>query len=618
MGIRRNSRHLLARLGFLFAGIALALAMPTVALAATASFSSRTPAPGTTVLNTRPTVSVRVYGRYGFKASSAMRIYVDGVSVRVTRVLSGSQRVKLTYRPSVPLASGTHRVKVTVRDRRGYTSATSWSFSVVTPPPAQPADMPVSIESSACGTCHVGLPQQHPMTACPLCHGEGRPVPGVAYTPYSTSAHTASCAQMVCHRQDAGAFPHVLGSDCLKCHSGQYPGIGVLHGAPTAATHRSNNTYCTKSGCHDPSLTVEHYKRTADGARLTCATCHATTDAVVRAALAAGKTDCLACHTPAGAPHPGLPAAHVAAEPACTTAGCHATDLPSVHKGSCAPCHSAGTYPSARCTTCHSIDAHAALHALTRTDTCAGPACHEGSSLTALRTGGVAASAHGVCATCHSSSDARVGAAISSGDTRCGACHPGFTDHASAHLVDRSADTCSGTGCHAASNANLTTIHGSCATCHGSADPAVAGAIAAGDKACATCHGFTSHVPSHVSQIGGECVLSGCHASASVDLTVQHASCETCHQSGDPAVHAAVAAHDTRCVACHPGAGHVAEHAVQLPVVCAQCHTAPNGNLIVEHGGCDWCHGSSRQWVQDAITNKNTDCYACHAPHYAG
>jgi len=58
--------------------------------------------------------------------------------------------------------------------------------------------------------------------------------------------------------------------------------------------------------------------------------------------------------------------------------------------------------------------------------------------------------------------------------------------------VDRTLDSCTGASCHAASNANLTTLHPTlgCDTCHASTvRDAVKTAISTHNKNCSACHG---------------------------------------------------------------------------------------------------------------------------------
>jgi hypothetical protein len=152
-----------------------------------------------------------------------------------------------------------------------------------------------------------------------------------------------------------------------------------------------------------------------------------------------------------------------------------------------------------------------------------------------------------------------------------------------------------------------------CATCHQSTDPAVTGAIAAGDTSCAACHGPVDHAELHPSPLSTDC--ESCHQPNLVDEHVggHNLSCAACHQSADPLVVAAIANHDTSCTACHPGAGdHTALHDVDIQN-CAECHQP---NLVNEHAAhtfdCAACHESTDPAVQAAIAAGIKDCGACH------
>ncbi len=118
------------------------------------------------------------------------------------------------------------------------------------------------------------------------------------------------------------------------------------------------------------SLTREHYRYEVDGKRLDCDTCHAATaPEKVKAAIAAGATDCTACHDFASSGDP----------------------------------HEAVHTPSGlswQCTVCH-VD-----------------------SLTQEHMTNWTASGYGVgCQSCHGSTNARAVWAIFAGDKRCSACH---------------------------------------------------------------------------------------------------------------------------------------------------------------------------------------------------
>lgn len=77
--------------------------------------------------------------------------------------------------------------------------------------------------------------------------------------------------------------------ECIECHSG------------TALDEGHNGIIDEKcQSCHNSALTIEHLDNsTTEGKNLTCSTCHKSSSAEVRLAIAVGNSNCLACHTQA-------------------------------------------------------------------------------------------------------------------------------------------------------------------------------------------------------------------------------------------------------------------------------------------------------------------------------
>lgn len=73
---------------------------------------------------------------------------------------------------------------------------------------------------------------------------------------------------------------------CTFCHSSDFPAVSQHTAESVAASHTRDNQLCR--GCHSDSLVVEHAG---------CLVCHASTDAIVVAAIASGDIACDACHT---------------------------------------------------------------------------------------------------------------------------------------------------------------------------------------------------------------------------------------------------------------------------------------------------------------------------------
>ncbi len=122
-------------------GLVLAMSVPGIALAATASFTSKTPAPGSSSTNAKPTISVMVSDSSGVRYMRNILLSLDGHRVTPTVKYSagfGFRKFKMSFAVPANLSVGSHSVKVYVKDRSGQASRTSWSFTVaagdVTPP----------------------------------------------------------------------------------------------------------------------------------------------------------------------------------------------------------------------------------------------------------------------------------------------------------------------------------------------------------------------------------------------------------------------------------------------------------------------------------------------------
>jgi len=165
----------------------------------------------------------------------------------------------------------------------------------------------------------------------------------------------------------------------------------------------------------------------------------------------------------------------------------------------------------------------------------------------------------------------------------------------------------------------------SCQECH-------VGYSATHNKAddCWSCHG--EHHGDTATQMHAMSDVSACKPCHVSSLSVEHnrylLNCLTCHESSRPEVTAAVRSGDTRCSACHVGAGHIAQHAKSNSAFCAKsgCHEATN--LVGEHivtpiksgagMSCDTCHRSTNPTVVAAIAAKSKDCTTCHGQMLSG
>jgi hypothetical protein len=585
-----------ARFRALVASLLLVLLVPSVAVAASAAQFTVAPKSGSQSIDARPVITVSVYDGYGIKGAAAYSMTLDGKKVAPSLVYAKRgdyRRLKLTYRVKSDLAVGVHRVTVKVTDVKRKASACSWSFTVTSPPPAE---MPVTIATSACGACHADYRAVHAMTECARCHGAGAPLGGTLYGP-GQSPHTPDCAAGRCHR-GGGTFPHVLGSDCTMCHSAAFPSIPQPHGAATADDHVSTSAFCTRPGCHASSLTIEHYKYSVGGRKLSCGTCHASDRAAVVAAIAGRSTACTACHDLEGTVHAGTATAHAKPDLTCTVAACHdGGDIAAIHNGACIDCHAAGRGASTVCGDCHDDRAHpdlAATHAVAKTS-CVAVGCHGDDAIAihdTLRAGG--------CRACHAPGVAR--------SLVCADCHgaPVAAAHggADAHHVGTRQD-CVAVGCHFG---DVTALHAArlgCATCHAEGKLPTTDCIAVGCHAgpvdSATLH--PTYGAGHVAP-GTGCTVAGCHAANVITIHTTgptRPGCPACHDPLKPVL-------TLRCAAlgCHPvtPASHrahtvtIADRVIAIAGTdfgshaCSECHTPLD--LITLHGRrCASCHSGT-------------------------
>ena len=178
---------------------------------------------------------------------------------------------------------------------------------------------------------------------------------------------TEECS--VCHDFDHGDPP-----PCLDCHS-----FGEFHSPTVADLHTPADVTGCES-CHDASLTIEHKDRTPDaGGAFDCETCHASTDALVTAAIAAGTSACVACH-----PGAGHADAHISATADNALAGttevcgeCHDADVQVEHAKATSSSAAAG------CVACHPARLATRLSPWDK-ETCVQGGCHVAGSAAAM------------------------------------------------------------------------------------------------------------------------------------------------------------------------------------------------------------------------------------------
>jgi hypothetical protein len=617
MGLRFSGSRALT-VALVVSALAATIALPSAAMAA--GFSLKKPAPNSSSTVTNPKVSVYITDAYGIKGATSFSMKLDGklVKSKITyKKIRDYKRVTLWFQVTTALKVGTHTVVVRVRNIRKKYYSTTWKFTVKapTPPtPPPPGPMPVTLAASDCGACHVGYPAAHPMSQCALCHGDGRPQGAPAYAPYQSSAHTLNCSlELPCHGGGGASFPHVLGADCARCHSGAFSGIATGHPIDAEASHVSGSARCTTVGCHLTSLTVEHYRRSIGGVKLSCATCHSSTAVRVVAAIRAGSTRCETCHSLTAA-HSVTFAAHTASG-TCIATGCHVASAVAVHAGSgtgpgCDACHAADKTPSMACASCHPgganvVHASAAVAHTAWSATCVTALCHL-SDVTAVHG---AADGPG-CPACH--------AAGRTASTSCSACHPGAIDvlHpriGSAHSAP--IDGCVSAVCHVR---DVTALHGAaggpgCGACH---EAGVTTTIS-----CASCHPgdltprHTSATAAHTAAASNRCVAAACHGAgvAALHGKTGGPGCAACHGPGKTASTVCSPCHSTDLVAVHPLA--VSEHAAPAGTcVSASCH---GSSVTTLHGalggpGCAACHATGKTLTLTCVTCHTGDLVSLH------
>lgn len=591
-------------------------------VAAPPRISQLSPAEGGATATRTPTISAHLADN-GTIAATTMT--VDGVAVTpVWDAASGT----VSYKPAAPLANDrAHTASVTATDTSGLSTTVSWSFTVQVF-----ADMP---QPGTCTDCHDAT--QHPMNNCAACHN-------VVYIGHGHGGPISWC--LTCHHT-SGHGPEVIipgvtwgggdepqpgytgywGAYCDHCHSPAYPSI-PQHAADNAQLHMTTTDMASCTECHTRELTREHFRyKDAAGKALDCWTCHGdAAPAAVKSAIAAGTTACEACHT--GAQHEAL---HGVAPRTDDCVRCHAGDsLTVIHvKRGCSVCH-ASTDPAVTaavaagdktCATCHGTAGHEALHVVApRSDACV--TCHAGDSLTTIH-------AKGGCDGCHTSTDARVIAAILAGNKACSACHVTagvdyHTNMAAAHIAPVSYyDTCG--HCHHAwgsnpiQGPNITRHAAGCTLCH-NATTDLTGKTAA----CDSCHKAEGvdfhprtgayHAPTDAASLG----CADCHKTTDVRALHTTSGCQTCHSTYSctecHAMHGGMGGGGllagTACAGCHATAGvdyhrnvTAAHTFTAMPTDCQQagCHV---NTLVEAHAGLTGAGGRYPQYA--------TSCQLCH------
>jgi nitrate/TMAO reductase-like tetraheme cytochrome c subunit len=571
MGKEKGSARRATWLGVFVVGLMLALAVPSIALAAnTATFSGAAPKSGSSSTATMPKISVTVYDKYGVKVSThyaATFTTVDGgkVATKLAYVKGfGTKKFVLSYQVSKALSAGRHTVAVRIKDLKGRTSNYSWSFTVTSSDslaPVTTSDAVLDYGTQAVITLHAtdaGSGVDHTYFTLDGFKGEGIFVVTNVVGPHVLTFWSVDKAGNV---EMAKTANFTVEADMI-----------------TVTWHKQTTAFCTQSKCHFASLTVEHYQHTdANGVRLSCATCHNSAAADVKAAIAAGSDACQDCHGDIS--HPFLTTQHALVTPPtavldCVQAGCHGgatANLASIHW---AASGTVGGVKVFSCGVCHANPLHAATNDCT--------VCHG--------TSGPHASNHVAIA-------ASVGAwAHNLGDPSCTVCH-------GSNLMTPHTTTLNPTAC---------------GTCHNPVAgskfaTATVAAVKAGGATCTTCHGVdhvalagTNHTIASSCDCHGDGTpendLSAIHASQETTVNgVKLTSCAICHANPAHPVPTA------ECTACHANIGAI--HASNPATVAVTGnplgvtfkmfnHVDPSGTGTPgTSSACVACHGSELPFV---------------------
>jgi hypothetical protein len=659
IGQGQEPRRGLAKFGAFVAVVMLALSVPAMAFAATASFTSKTPVPGSSSLVKKPTLSVIAYDKYGVTGTHYwMKLDGTKVAVKITRFSGwGTRKFMLSFAVPTNLSVGTHTVAVRVSDARSHISDTSWSFTVDAPPATTS-----NVVLNYVGLANITLTATNADDTFYILDGG----PVTLYTgPINVTSTDAY------HQQHTLEYWSVDENGNVETHH-MVPFLvmktfAMNHALPTLAA----DSNCVLSGCHGQDhrtstgkpttiADIHNFQQQPTGTILPpgCAACHSG-DAVV-------TSDCslVACHGPNG-PHgdtgPGG-TGHVAiasvpttpGAPVCTQSGCHVeAGVVAIHNGQCALCHGSTdtnvvaviAAGGATCEDCHDqgfTDIHSlgnAPHATVASDastSCVGVnnACHAFPSVVTIHAtqlpGGPTPQG---CVTCHNPG---IDLPASAANCQQSMCHPtGLAVHGALPASHVTTNTCaSGNNaaqCHAS---NVATIHttrpaGSsisipgCAACH-------ANGVTPSNNCSATgCHDGVAQplnphaaITLHTGVASNVCFTSGCHnhnVSVIHDAWIDPPGCAACHAAGVTA--------STTCAtaACHPNehAHQDTDHASALPAGCisAGCHAAGTTPTTVDLGlehnlygvVCIDCHNSSDERVIAAIENHTNKCIDCHS-----
>lgn len=482
-----------------------------------ATFSSRSPAPGSIVTNTPPVTCV--VGSPNGLAAPNLGVYVNGTKYAHSYNVYTGTSINISV-PTAAITSrdGTQTIRVTALDNLGVYTENTWQISV--------RILPIATEPYPAGGATVGNPRQQVglkvgdnaagqlrlrMTVDGAVVQDGlvnqgyfRWTPPTDYANNSTHPVVAQVWDAAGNTATTSWSFNVVAepamSDATRC--------GACHD-----TYPGAHPFSTCDGCHRDDPLYDPHGPNRYAPLGPCGDCHG--GGYHYGALVA---DCAYCHSNADwtqiPRHDSarIDTAHTPVANDCDDADCHPGTLVTVHAG----------FPidspfKNQCTTCHKSTVPAVVAAIAAGNT-ACTTCHPATDPHHI-TADVSELANGQhqCSTCHSASITaeHLKATSSSAAARCDACHAaGGAREQVSGAWDASCDT---PGCHSAGSVRA--VHENyCLACHDTAQPDFSTSKTGfpavedvdRDTACKACHapGLVGAHPYH--QIGSNCG-SACH-----------------------------------------------------------------------------------------------------------
>lgn len=563
-----------AWLGVFTAGLVLALAVPSVALAAVASFSSKAPAPGSSSTNTKPTLQVTVYDKYGIKGASNFYMSLDGVPVAKTFSPFVTYKTRtMTYVVPNALSVGTHTVFARVKDRRGYVSRAKWYFTVTAP--AVDSAPPVTTDNAA--GSYDGAGDHHIDLSATDAGGSG-----VAHTYFELDGAAAVDGSMVMVPENATVeadfhslkYWSVDGAGNVEAPKWAFFWVDatrLVHELPAAGAVMVDGQSCVSAICHGESgasLSTIHEGDVSGG----CILCHGS-------AQASPSFNCLDsdCHdqgTFQGI-HPDAATSHTSA----IAAGCSSSNIAVTGSLGChLPANTSDvSVIHGACTDCHGNDDMPNLVLPATAEGCFDVVCHDGLPGSSDN--------HASDATSHTVDPTANGCAIADSNSDC----HGLS------VVET----------HAAAQSDVTPSIKGCLVCHNDA-------VTLTTNCTTQCHSATTHRTRSAHTAQNTCATGNaaeCHASNVYDIHIVGGvkKCFACHTDGVPLT--------ADCAACHIATDNTLVPGVIAPAVPAD-HTVQDAHTAAFLGSCasPGCHGLNVANIHNGgIFADKPGCADCHA-----